>query len=117
MNLPERPGPRPVEKMPEGYTERLADVAVRVRANQYQIACHSNEATIHLYWSIGRDIVDRRQRLGWGTKVIERLSADLREELPGRRGFSPTNLDYMRRFVLGWPTDPISQQLAGKLPS
>lgn len=116
MSLPEPFPPRSVEEMPEGYEEWLADVAARVKATQLRIARASNQEIVQLYWSIGEDILDRRQRLGWGSKVIDRLSADLQFQFPGRRGFSPTNLDYMRRMVLGWPKDSISQQLAGELP-
>jgi hypothetical protein len=101
--------------MPEG-TRRLDDVAARVQATQWQITRRSNQEIIQPYRSTGEDILDRWQRLGWGSKVIDRLSTDLQFQFPGRRGFSPTNLDYIRRMVFGSPKDPVSQQLAGELP-
>jgi predicted nuclease of restriction endonuclease-like (RecB) superfamily len=103
--------------MPEGYQEWLADVAARVRATQHRIARGSNQETIRLYWSIGRDIIERQERLGWGAKVIDRFSADLQRQVPGRRGFSPTNLKYMRMLAKGWPTlDAIGPQIVDQLP-
>jgi len=76
-----------------------------------------NVETIRLYWSIGQDILDRRQRLGWGSKVIERLSVDLQREFPGRQGFSVSNLNYMRAMVAAWGSDSsIPPQLVEELP-
>jgi hypothetical protein len=66
LNLPDRVEPRHVEAPPDGYAEWFADVATRVRATQRRMARSSNRETIRLYWSIGRDVIDRRQRLGWG---------------------------------------------------
>ncbi len=53
---------------------------------------------VGLYWQIGRLILGRQESEGWGSKVIGRLAADLRAEVPGRRGLSQRNLDYMRTF-------------------
>ncbi|WP_256712476.1 DUF1016 N-terminal domain-containing protein [Methanoculleus chikugoensis] len=46
-----------------------------------------NRELILLYWQIGRDIIQRQQEEGWGAKVIDRLSADLRREFPDIKGF------------------------------
>lgn len=55
-----------------------------------------NRELVTLYWQIGRAILDRQQRYGWGAKVIDHLSADLRKSFPELKGFSPRNLKYMR---------------------
>ena len=68
-----------------------------------------------LYWSIGCDILARQQKQGWGAKVIERLSADLRREFPDMTGLSRTNLLYMRSFAEVWIDEAIVQQLVGQL--
>ncbi len=69
-----------------------------------------------LYWQLGRDILDRQDREGWGAKVVDRLSADLRAAFPDGKGFSPRNLKYMRRLAEAWPEPEIVQQLLHKLP-
>jgi hypothetical protein len=56
-----------------------------------------------LYWDIGRLILDRQRREGWGAKVIDRLALDLQRSFPGQQGFSPRNLKYMRAFAEAWP--------------
>jgi predicted nuclease of restriction endonuclease-like (RecB) superfamily len=75
-----------------------------------------NAQLVLLYWSIGRDILERQTKEGWGAQVIDRLSADLRRHFPAMKGFSPRNLKYMRAFAQAWPAKAIVQQLAAQLP-
>jgi len=58
-----------------------------------------NAGMIELYWSIGNEILSRQKKEGWGAKVIDRLSADLKEAYPEMAGFSARNLKYMRKFA------------------
>jgi predicted nuclease of restriction endonuclease-like (RecB) superfamily len=69
-----------------------------------------------LYWHIGRDILQRQSRDGWGSKVIDRLSQDLRNAFPDMKGFSPRNLKYMRAFADAWPDAAIVQEVLAQLP-
>jgi predicted nuclease of restriction endonuclease-like (RecB) superfamily len=68
-----------------------------------------------LYWDIGRLILNRQRREGWGAKVIDRLALDLQRAFPGQQGFSPRNLKYMRAFAEAWPETVIVQQPAAQL--
>ncbi len=70
---------------------------------------------MHLYWRIGRSILERQKKHGWGAKVIDRLALDLRTAFPEMRGFSRANLMYMRAFAEAWPESEIVQQLVGQL--
>ncbi len=101
---------------PEGYDDFLHDLKTRVRAAQVKAALSVNRELVLLYWQIGRDILARQQAQGWGAKVIERLSRDLRREFPEMKGFSRTNLMYMRAFAEAYPDESIVQQAAGQLP-
>jgi len=69
-----------------------------------------------LYWRIGRDILVRQKKEGWGARVIDRLSADLRAAFPEMQGFSPRNLKYMRAFAEAWSDEQIVQQAVAQLP-
>ncbi len=51
-----------------------------------------------------------KRRAGYGEQLIERLSADLTQQFG--RGFSPDNLEYMRRFYLAYPSSLISETLS-----
>jgi predicted nuclease of restriction endonuclease-like (RecB) superfamily len=103
--------------LPKGYAEWLADVKERVRATTFRAAQMANEEVLRLYWSVGRDILDRQERLGWGAKVVRQFSADMSAEFPGQKGWSRTNLLYMRRVAQVWPSeDEFVQQPVGRLP-
>lgn len=65
--------------------------------------------------NIGNDILQRQQAEGWGARVIDRLSADLKEEFPEMTGYSPRNLKYMRRFAETWQDYVIVQQAVAQL--
>jgi predicted nuclease of restriction endonuclease-like (RecB) superfamily len=71
---------------------------------------------VRLYHHIGAEILDRQSRQGWGAKVIDRLASDLREAFPEMKGFSNSNLKYMRFFAEMCPTGLIGQQPADQLP-
>jgi predicted nuclease of restriction endonuclease-like (RecB) superfamily len=99
-----------------GYAALLKDIKERVRTAQMRATLAVNRELILLYWSIGRDVLNRQQAEGWGTKVIDRLAKDLGAEFPGVEGFSPRSLKYMRTFAGEWPDESIVQQVAAQLP-
>lgn len=102
--------------VPAGYGEWLTDLTRRVNAARQRAAVAVNAEQIALYHDLGREILDRQERQGWGTKVIERLAADLREAFPEMRGFSARNLKYMKHFAERCPDLLIGQQSAAQLP-
>ena len=65
---------------------------------------------------IGREILARQNVEGWGSRVIDRLAADLRRDFPEMTGLSPRNLKYMRAFAEAFPDGQIVQQLVAQLP-
>jgi predicted nuclease of restriction endonuclease-like (RecB) superfamily len=107
---------RSISTRPEGYEEFLRDVKQRIRTAQVRAALAVNRELVLLYWSIGRDIIERQGRQGWGAKIIEKLSADLRGSFPDMPGFSPRNRKYMRAFAEAWPDRSIVQQVVAQIP-
>ena len=101
---------------PTGYTELLLELKSRIQNAQMRAAFAVSRELVLLYWSIGRDLSQRFQNEGWGTKINERLARDLQAAFPGVEGFSPRNLRYMRAFAEAWPDSSILQQLVAKLP-
>ena len=98
------------------YDTFLHDLKTRIRSARTRAALAVNHELVLLYWQIGRDILERQEREGWGTKVIDRLSTDLRAEFPDMKGFSPRNLKYMRKFAEAWPDEQFVQQAAAQIP-
>ena len=102
--------------IPEGYDEFLRGLKERIRTAQVKAALAVNRELVLLYWRIGQDILERQRQSGWGSKVIDRLAADLRSAFPEMSGFSPRNLKYMRAFAEAWPDEGFVQQVAAQLP-
>lgn len=102
--------------MPESYGNWLIDLKSRIQTAQQRAARAVNRELVVLYWQIGQDILQRQAEQGWGAKVIERLSHDLRIAFPEMKGFSRANLMYMRAFAEAWPDQTIVQQAVGQLP-
>src|SRR5580658_2475367 len=101
---------------PAGYNAWLAELKTRIRDARLRASLAVNAELIGLYWRIGRDILERQERDGWGAKVVDRLALDLRAAFPGMRGFSRANLLYMRAFAEAWPDPEIVQRVVGRLP-
>lgn len=99
---------------PDGYGALLAQAKAAVRDAQLRAHLAVNRELIGLYWQLGRLILTRQHAEGWGSKVVERLSADLRAEFPDMKGLSRSNLHYMRAFAEAWPE--IVPQPVGQLP-
>ncbi len=102
--------------MPLWYPGLLSSVIRRVTDGRIRAISASNQQLVATYWAIGRDILERQEEQGWGARVIDRLAADLREQFPQSKGFSPRNLKYMRAFADSWPEDSIVQAPLAQLP-
>jgi len=101
---------------PEGYADWLAQLKTEIGQRRQRAALAVNVELIGLYARIGQDILERQQRLGWGSKVIERLARDLKAAFPEMRGFSSRNLKYMAYFAEHCPNGQFGQQPAAQLP-
>jgi predicted nuclease of restriction endonuclease-like (RecB) superfamily len=108
------------DQLPADYPQFLAEIKARIAGARTRAALAVNSELIRLYWEIGRQILEREQREGWGAKVVDRLAADLRREFPDMTGFSRSNLHYMRSFAAAWPHgedgNKIVPQPVGQLP-
>jgi predicted nuclease of restriction endonuclease-like (RecB) superfamily len=106
--------PIPFEKPPEGYADWLVELKGRIQNAQQRATLAVNQELVLLYWQMGRDILIRQAEQGWGAKVIVRLSHDLRAAFPEMKGFSRTNLLYMRAFAEAWPEEGFVQGVLGR---
>ena len=95
------------------YRSFFNEIKQRIKSSQAKAAKSVNSALIQLYWSIGKMIAEKQTQYAWGTKMIERLSRDLKAEFPGLSGFSVRNLWDTKRFYLFY-SNPIWWQLVAK---
>lgn len=86
--------------LPEGYRDFLKEIKERVQKAQVKASLAVNQELIHLYWEIGKEIVNRQEKQKWGSSVIDRLAKDLRSSFPEIKGFSRSNIFRMRAFYL-----------------
>lgn len=70
---------------------------------------------IAVYWLIGKAILTRQAKAGWGAKIIDTLSKDLKLAFPKMKGISARNLKYMRKFAQEYPDFEIVQQSVAQL--
>jgi len=108
--------PKSITPTPEGYDALLQDIKKRIRTAQIKASIAVNRELILLYWHIGRDILHRQEQAGWGAKVIDQISSDLRKEFQDIKGYSSRNLKYMRKLAQEWPDESIVQQLVAQIP-
>jgi predicted nuclease of restriction endonuclease-like (RecB) superfamily len=102
--------------IPADYADWLSDLKRRIAGARQRALLAANEEQIRLYHGIGLDILERQSGQGWGAKVIDRLSADLRAAFPDMKGFSKRNLKYMSYFAKLCPHLQIGQLSAAQLP-
>jgi predicted nuclease of restriction endonuclease-like (RecB) superfamily len=100
----------------ENYATLLNDLKNRVASSRYKAALAVNRDLILLYHHIGIEILNSQEKHGWGAKVIDQLSHDLKSEFPEMKGFSTRNLKYMKRFAEEYPDREFVQQVAAQLP-
>lgn len=84
------------------YNAAVQTIKEAILRSQYQAAKLVNREMLSLYYGIGRYISANSREGFWGTGAIKTISERLRKELPGLKGFSQTNLKYMRMFYEEW---------------
>ena len=82
------------------YVNWLADVKARYRQSQIKASVRVNTTMLEFYWSIGRDLVRMRAEQKWGAGVVKQFALDMRQAFPNEKGFSYTNVKYMKRWYL-----------------
>ena len=99
---------RPPLGLPSDYAAFLESLKTRVRQAQTRAMLSVSRELIQLYWDIGRLIVERQEKEGWGKSVVDRLAGDLQKAFPGVQGFSPLSVWRMRAFFLAYRQVPAS---------
>lgn len=102
--------------VPDWYPTFLTTVANRIDTGRRRALTAANTELVLTYWAVGNEILARQDAEGWGARVIDRLSVDLRQRFPDAKGFSARNLKYMRAFAAAWPDPAIVQGRLAQLP-
>lgn len=86
--------------MDSEYRDWIAELKQRYQASQVKAAVKVNSEALLFNWQLGRDLVIRRAEEKWGKGVVEQVSLDMQAAFPDAKGFSTTNLWYMKKWYL-----------------
>jgi predicted nuclease of restriction endonuclease-like (RecB) superfamily len=99
----------------ENFTIFVVDIKSKILSSQYEALKSVNKELINLYWDIGKNIVQKQEKFGWGKSVVKNLSDELRKEFVGMKGFSVRNLWNMRNFYIEYQDNVKLQTLSAQI--
>ena len=94
------------------YSDLLIRIKQQVRSIQAKAALAVNTSLIQLYWNLGEMIANNQALFEGRNNYVSQLEKDLRAEFPDMKGFSRSNLFYIRKFYQFY-SDSSVQQLVG----
>lgn len=94
------------------YKDWLSDIKLKVRNVQIKAALKVQTELLAFYWELGSDIVTKQTHARWGDGLIEQLSRDLMVEFPEMKGFSRSNLMYIKKWHLFYSSSTLPSQNA-----
>ncbi len=87
-----------IQKIDDDYKKWILEIKSKIRSAQMKAALSVNAALIEFYWDLGEMISQKQASSSWGSKLIEQVAMDLKEDFPELKGLSNTNLKYCKRF-------------------
>ncbi|NML23338.1 DUF1016 domain-containing protein [Pseudoflavitalea sp. G-6-1-2] len=98
----------------EKYQTVLSILKEKIREARRRATDTVNTELLKIHWETGKIIAEQEINEGWGSKVIDKLSKDLKSEFNDMKGFSPRNLRYMRDFFTAYPEFPVINYSVGQ---
>lgn len=95
--------------LPQDYQKWCNEIVSLIEQAKLQAVLNVNKELLALYWQIGKGILQKQEKFGWGAQVVEQLAKDLSISFPDDRGFSARNLWNMKRFATDYPDFPFLQ--------
>ena len=92
------------------YRLWIQSLSQRFRRSQIKASVRVNQEMLRFYWELGSEIVAIKVEERWGESVMQSISQDLKDSLPGISGLSPTNLYYCKKWFLTYSQEFINLQ-------
>ena len=79
-----------LDERSKDYVELINNLKQKIQLAQQKAVLSVNRELVLLYWEIGKAILEKQEKEGWGAKIIDSLSRDLKKsylfmkELKGR---------------------------------
>ncbi len=90
------------------YKKWINELKEQFQKSQIKASIKVNSTLLEFYWDLGSEIVEKQKEYNWGSGFLEQLSQDLSKEFPDVKGFSVTNISYIRRWVLFYTQNNIA---------
>ena len=98
----------------EEYKNWLKELKSQLRIAQIRAAVKVNAELLKFYWKLGAGIVEKQKNTRWGDGFLKQLSKDLSDEFPDMKGFSYSNIKYIKQWYLFWYKNNAGEQSAEK---
>jgi len=93
----------------------IKELKQKIYSTKNKAVLSANRFMIELYFDIGKEIVNRQEKYGWGKSVVEEMSKELKKEFGEKSGYSASNLWRMRNFYLAYRDYPNLAQLVREI--
>jgi len=91
------------------YNSFITQIKQQFKNTQIKASVAVNSSLLEFYWYLGSEIVKRQKEFAWGSDFLTNLSNDLSEEFADIKGFSKSNLQYIRRWYLFYSESKVEQ--------
>jgi len=93
----------------KNYHTFISQVKEQFKNTQIKASLSVNSALLEFYWYLGEEIVMKQQEFSWGSDFLTKISNDLSNEFSDIKGFSKSNLQYIRRWYLFYKNTKVEQ--------
>ena len=87
-------------------------IGFEIEHAQVKLIVAANTQMLFHYWKLGNFILYHQKRLGWGGKVISRISQAIKMNYAEKKGYSSRNLTYMCQFARLYSIDVLQKMLS-----
>lgn len=91
------------------YLAFLQEVKTLIREGHQKAAFSLNTTLVKTYWNLGQRIAQKQSLFEGRNNYVEQLAKDLRTEFPEMKGFSRSNLFYVRKFYQFYSSSSVQQ--------
>lgn len=91
------------------FTHVIDIIGGEIERSQVRVVVAANSQMLIHYWRIGYIISYCQQHLGWGSKIVEKISKKVKMNYPEKKGYSSRNLMYMCQFAKLYTIETLTQ--------
>ncbi|RLA07783.1 MAG: DUF1016 domain-containing protein [Gammaproteobacteria bacterium] len=98
------------------YNNFLEKIKADITKARNKALMSVNTELINLYFSIGKNISLKQRDANWGDDFIGQIEKDIKRDMPDVKGFSRTNLFYMKKCYSFFQENKKIPQVVGQIP-